>query len=67
VRALIVGAVALAGCGAVAIEVAAPAESDGAGATAPGFALTAQDGRTVALADVLAGGDALLIFYRGFW
>ncbi|MEO6774684.1 MAG: hypothetical protein ABI467_17045 [Kofleriaceae bacterium] len=36
-------------------------------AEAPGFALPAQDGRRVALADELAHGPVVLVFYRGFW
>jgi len=57
----------LAGCGAVSIQVASRATSEGAGAVAPAFALPAQDGHTVALADALAGGPVMLVFYRGFW
>jgi hypothetical protein len=34
---------------------------------APAFALPAQDGRRVALADELAHGPVVLVFYRGFW
>lgn len=58
--------VALAGCGAIAIEVARPATTAGAGATAPGFTLSSPDG-AVTLADELGRGDVLLVFYRGFW
>lgn len=61
------GLALLAGCGAVSIQVAAPASDDGAGSVAAGFALPSQRGDTVALHDVLAGGPALLIFYRGAW
>ncbi len=34
---------------------------------APPFALTAADGSTVALADGLAHGPVVLVFYRGYW
>ena len=34
---------------------------------APPFALTAADGSTVALADGLARGPVVLVFYRGYW
>lgn len=34
---------------------------------APPFTLTAQDGRSVALASELAHGPAVLVFYRGYW
>jgi len=61
------GVALLAGCGATSIHVASPATSEGAGAVAPSFALPSQHGDTVALADVLAQGPALLVFYRGFW
>jgi len=36
-------------------------------AEAPAFALPAQDGQRVALADALAHGPVVLVFYRGFW
>jgi hypothetical protein len=36
-------------------------------AIAPGFTLTAQDGRRVSLASELAHGPAVLVFYRGYW
>jgi peroxiredoxin len=36
-------------------------------AIAPGFALTAQDKSTVALADGLSHGAVVLVFYRGYW
>lgn len=61
------GLAVLAGCSVVSIEVAAPASRDGAGAAAAGFTLPSQRGDQVALDDVLAGGPALLIFYRGAW
>ena len=34
---------------------------------APAFVLPAQDGQRVALADALAHGPVVLVFYRGFW
>jgi hypothetical protein len=34
---------------------------------APPFALAAADGSTVALADGLARGPVVLVFYRGYW
>jgi hypothetical protein len=38
------------------------------GEKAPGFTLTDQDGKNVALAELLAKSKAVaLIFYRGFW
>jgi hypothetical protein len=37
------------------------------GDTAPGFELTAHDGRTVRLSDYRGQGPVLLVFYRGFW
>lgn len=36
-------------------------------AIAPSFALPAQDGRVVSLADELAHGPVVLVFYRGYW
>ena len=38
-----------------------------AGDTAPDFTLTDQDGKTVALKDMLAEGPVVLSFYRGVW
>jgi hypothetical protein len=37
------------------------------GAQAPAFALPDQNGHTVALADELAHGPVVLVFYRGYW
>ena len=34
---------------------------------APPFALPDQDGKTLALADALAHGPVVLVFYRGYW
>lgn len=54
---------ALAGCGAVAIDVVAPATIADGGAMAPGFTLKSQLGEVS-----LAGGSAvMLVFYRGHW
>ena len=36
-------------------------------ASAPPFALTAQDGSTVSLASALERGPVAIVFYRGFW
>jgi cytochrome oxidase Cu insertion factor (SCO1/SenC/PrrC family) len=36
-------------------------------ARAPDFALPAHDGRTVTLAELVARGPALVVFYRGHW
>ena len=37
------------------------------GSIAPAFALPAQDGRVVTLADELARAPVALVFYRGYW
>lgn len=37
------------------------------GEKAPEFALPNQDGKQIALADLLSPNGAILIFYRGFW
>jgi len=57
--------VVLTGC-ITALHVTEPA-SVSVGMSAPAFALPAQDGHTVALADALARGPVVLIFYRGYW
>jgi hypothetical protein len=36
-------------------------------ARAPEFSLTAHDGRTVTLAELVAHGPAIVVFYRGHW
>jgi peroxiredoxin len=36
-------------------------------ATAPDFSLPSSTGRKVTLADALAHGPAVLVFYRGYW
>ena len=46
----------------IRVEKPAPALAE-----APAFALTAQDGQKLALADVLAKEHAVLVFYRGHW
>ncbi|HEY6033778.1 MAG TPA: hypothetical protein VIV58_05950 [Kofleriaceae bacterium] len=51
------------GC-VTALHVTAPATQT---AEAPAFVLPAQDGHPVALADELARGPVVLVFYRGFW
>jgi hypothetical protein len=56
---------ALGGAGCVAaldVRDAAPITD-----LAPPFALTASDGSRVALADALAHGPVVLVFYRGYW
>ena len=47
-----------------ALHVTTPAQVSG---EAPAFTLPAQDGRQIALADELAHGPVVLVFYRGFW
>jgi hypothetical protein len=37
------------------------------GAQAPAFALPDTHGKTIALADELAHGPVVLVFYRGYW
>jgi len=60
----ILGCSSLAACGAIGIEVAAPAQL--AGDVAAPFSLPSTQG-TVSLGDVLARGAAVLVFYRGHW
>jgi hypothetical protein len=49
-------------------EVPASTGAPHAGQKAPEFTLPDQDGKPVALADLLSGSKgAILIFYRGFW
>lgn len=36
-------------------------------ARAPDFVLPAHDGRTVTLAELVAHGPAIVVFYRGHW
>jgi hypothetical protein len=57
----------LAGSGCITgLHVTTP-PSVAADAIAPGFALPAQDGHIVSLADELAHGPVVLVFYRGYW
>ena len=56
---------AVAGC-VTALHITTPA-SVTVGAVAPPFALAAQDGHVVSLADSLAHGPIVLVFYRGYW
>jgi cytochrome oxidase Cu insertion factor (SCO1/SenC/PrrC family) len=59
--------IALAASGCVtSLHPSAPATIADA-AIAPGFTLPAQDGTSVALADALAKGPVVLVFYRGYW
>lgn len=63
----VVLAITAAGCGAItSIDVATPAAVTATG-VAPPFALTSHEGQTVRLADALAAGHVLLVFYRGHW
>jgi hypothetical protein len=48
-------------------QVPASTSAPRVGEKAPEFALPDQNGKQVALADLLAGKAALLIFYRGHW
>jgi hypothetical protein len=58
---------AVAGSGCVAALHVATTATVTTDAMAPGFALPAQDGRTVSLASELAHGPVVLVFYRGYW
>jgi hypothetical protein len=48
-------------------QLPASAAAPRVGENAPGFTLPDQNGRPVALADLISGKGALLIFYRGYW
>ena len=48
-------------------QVPASAQAPRIGEKAPEFSLPDQDGKQVALADLLSPSGALLIFYRGYW
>jgi hypothetical protein len=48
-------------------QVPASTSAPRVGQKAPEFTLPDQNGKQVALADLLAGKGALLIFYRGHW
>jgi len=58
-------ALAASGC-VTALHVTAPATVT-TGTAAPAFSLPAQDGHAVSLADTLAHGPVVLVFYRGYW
>jgi AhpC/TSA family len=51
----------------VARQLPASAAAPRVGQKAPDFTLPDQNGRPVALADLISGKGALLIFYRGHW
>ena len=48
-------------------QVPASAQAPRIGEKAPEFSLPDQDGKQVALADLLSPNGAILIFYRGYW
>jgi len=48
-------------------QLPASAAAPRVGQKAPDFTLPDQNGRPVALADLISGKGALLIFYRGYW
>lgn len=48
-------------------QVPLSAQAPRVGKKAPAFSLPDQDGKQVALADLLSPNGAVLIFYRGFW
>ena len=55
--------VVLAGCSVTGLQATRPVASQ----TAQPFALASSEGRTVSLAESLAGGPVVLVFYRGHW
>jgi hypothetical protein len=57
----------LAGSGCIAALHVTETATVSTDAAAPAFALPAQDGRTVSLANELAHGPVVLVFYRGYW
>ena len=67
VAAVAAAVLALAACHVSAIRVKQRAAFVDMEAPAPPFALKAQGGEQVALADGLARGHVLLVFYRGHW
>ena len=48
-------------------QVPLSAQAPRVGEKAPEFSLSNQDGKPVALADLLSPNGAILIFYRGYW
>jgi len=48
-------------------QVPLSAQAPRVGEKAPEFSLPDQNGKQVALADLLSPNGAVLIFYRGFW
>ena len=48
-------------------QVPLSAQAPRVGEKAPEFSLLNQDGKTVALTDLLSPNGAVLIFYRGYW
>lgn len=42
-------------------------EPKATGEPAPGFELPDEGGRVVRMPDLLAGGSAIIVFYRGHW
>src|SRR5690349_2965213 len=48
-------------------QVPLSAQAPRVGQKAPEFSLLNQDGKTVALTDLLSPNGAVLIFYRGYW
>ncbi len=49
------------------VLAALPRPADATPVSAPDFTLPDQDGKPVALAEIRAGGPAMLVFYRGHW
>ena len=67
VVASLAGALAAGACGTVVgLRPAAP-PTLATTARAAAFTLPSHEGRTVALSDVLAQRDVVLVFYRGHW